>query len=281
MNTYIIGQFVEFGYNNGSVTVKHQGKIVTADNLTSGYEYDIMDENYKILYKHIPEEYIYRVVDGIDNCINENTRFYCLTLDDYATPSFCSFGKDYFGSLPLIASLIESLEADERYANNHTRLIQAFKEYRNGKTEVTHSVAYRETLLLEPVYIYAEMKSTTGCNKVKHLNVWDCIYYMRWEKAESDHIWLRHKNSYVRCIKTKFHKLEYSGVDADKEYRAIKYCMGFPMQIVLGEDFLENRLYVTEKVFDNEEELLKDIENFRNAPGPIYTEIFNDIFGDG
>ena len=180
MNTYIIGQFVEFGYNNGSVTVKHQGKIVTADNLTSGYEYDIMDEN---------------------------TRFYCLTLDDYATPSFCSFGKDYFGTLPLIASLIESLEADERYANNHTRLIQAFKEYRNGKTEVTHSVAYRETLLLEPVYIYAEMKSTTGCNKVKHLNVWDCIYYMRWEKAESDHIWLRHKNSYVRCIKTKFHTI--------------------------------------------------------------------------
>lgn len=23
------------------------------------------------------------------------------------------------------------------------------------------------------------------------------------------------------------------------------------------------------------------IKNFRNAPSPIYTEIFNDIFGDG
>ena len=57
--------------------------------------------------------------------------------------------------------------------------------------------------------------------------------------------------------------------------------MGFPMQIVLEKDIVSNILYTPEKVFDCEEELLKDIENFRNAPDPVYTEIFNDIFGDG
>lgn len=69
--------------------------------------------------------------------------------------------------------------------------------------------------------------------------------------------------------------------DADEEYKPIRYCMGFPLQIVSEKDTVSNTLYVTEKIFDNEKELLQDIENFRNAPDPVYTEIFNDIFGDG
>lgn len=56
-------------------------------------------------------------------------------------------------------------------------------------------------------------------------------------------------------------------------------------ETVFGEDTdrntVGNRLYVTEKFLKSEEELLQDIEKFRNAPDPIYTEIFNDIFGDG
>lgn len=211
----------------------------------------------------------------------EENLFYCLTLDDYATPSFCSFGKDYFGTLQLITSLIDLLETDKKYAENHAQHIQTFKEYCNGNTEVKHGVAYRKIPLLTPVYVYAQANSIVSFNKVEHLNIWDCIYYMRWKKAESSHIWLRHKNSFVRCIKTKFYKLEYSGVDADDKYRPIKYYMGFPMQIVLEKDIVSNILYTPEKVFDCEEELLKDIENFRNAPDPVYTEIFNDIFGDG
>ncbi len=206
---------------------------------------------------------------------------YCLTLDDYATPSFCSVGKDYFGDLEQIASLINYLESDKRHAENHAHLIQAFKEYTAGNTEIKHNVAYSDVPLLEPVSIYAEIKSTTGCNKMEHFNVWDCIYYMRFEKAESSHIWLRHKNRYVRCIKTKYYNLEYADIDADEEYKPIRYCMGFPMQIVFEKDTVSNTLYVTEKIFDNEKELLQDIENFRNAPDPVYTEIFNDIFGDG
>lgn len=75
MKHYMIGKYVEFGHNNDSVTAKHQGKIVTVDNMTIGYEYDIMDENDKILYKHIPEEYIFRVVDDVDNCSNKKLNF--------------------------------------------------------------------------------------------------------------------------------------------------------------------------------------------------------------
>lgn len=212
----------------------------------------------------------------------DESLFYCLTLDDYSAPSFCSFGKDYFGTLPLIASLIESLEADERYAKNHSQLIQAFKEYCNGNTEFTHNVAYRETPLLEPVYVYAQADSISDFNKHEHLNVWDCIYYMRWKKAESSHFWLRHQKRYIRCVKTIFYSLQYAVIDADEEYKPIKYSMSFPGMIDFRDDaVVSNRLHVIEKVFENEKELLQDIENFRNAPDPICTEIFNDIFGDG
>ena len=211
----------------------------------------------------------------------EENLFYCLTLDDYSVPAFCSFGKDYFGDLEQIALLINYLESDERHAENQAQLIQAFKEYCRGNKEVTHNVAYKEMPLLEPVCVYAQADSISDFSKYEHLNAWDCIYYMRFEKAESSHIWLRHKNRYVRCIKTKFYNLEYADIDADEEYKPIRYCMGFPLQIVLEKDTVSNTLYVTEKIFDNEKELLQDIENFRNAPDPVYTEIFNDIFGDG
>ncbi len=211
---------------------------------------------------------------------NEN-QFYCLTLDDYAAPSFCSFGTCYFGTLPLITSLIEGLKANERHATKHANLIHAFTEYCNGNTETKHNVAYQEVPLLEPVSVYTEIGITAGSNKVEHLNVWDCIYYMRWEKTESNHIWLRYKNCYLRCIKAQFHDLEFAVVDIEENYDPIDMSMGFPLQTIFGENTVGNRLYVVEKNFDDEKELLQDIENFQNAPDPIYTEIFNDIFGNG
>lgn len=212
----------------------------------------------------------------------EENLFYCLTLDDYSTPAFCSFGKDYFGDIAQMASLINYLESDKRHADNQTQLIQAFKEYLSGNTEIAHDVAYRNVQLLEPVYVYAQADSISDFTKLEHLNIWDCIYYMRWKKAKSSHFWLRHQKRYIRCVKTIFYSLQYAVIDADEEYKPIKYSMSFPGMIDFRDDaVVSNRLHVIEKVFENEKELLQDIENFRNTPDPIYTEIFNDIFGDG
>lgn len=281
MKPYMIGQIVEFGYNNGSTTINHQGKIVTADNMTSLHEYDIMDEKSKILYKHIPENCVYGVVDKIKYCENEKTQFYCLTLDDYATPSFCSFEKYYFGSIPMIESLVNIIEADKRWVDNHSQFIQAFKEYCNGNTGVTHNVAYKEMSLLEPVSVYTSIKIKTGFNKLEHLNTWDCNYYMRWEQAESEHIWIKHKDRYFRCIKASFTDLQYSGFDKEDTYKELIFTMGFPGIVDISSNSVFNRLFVSEKIFENKEEMLCDAEKFENAPDPIYTEIFNDIFGDG
>lgn len=127
MKNYKIGQLVEFGYYNGFTTTKLQGRILIIDNMFLECEYDIMDEKAKILYKHIPEKNIYAVIDDIKDYENENSQFYCLSLDDYSAPSFCSFDKHYFGNISMISSLIYSLEANERYAKNFSQLISAFK----------------------------------------------------------------------------------------------------------------------------------------------------------
>lgn len=281
MKNYKIGQLVEFGYYNGSTTTKLQGRILIIDNMFSGYEYDIMDEKAKILYKHIPEKNIYAVIDDIKDYENENSQFYCLSLDDFSAPSFCSFDKYYFGNISMVASLIYSLETDERFTENFSQLISAFKEYCNGNTKITHNVAYREIPLLEPVYIYEKIKIKDNLNKIEHLNTWDCTYYMRWKEVESEHIWLRYENCYIRCIKATFTNLEYASSDIEDRYRKIEFSAGFPKMINFYNETVSNKLYVAEKYFENEDEMLCDIKKFKKSPNPIYTEIFNDIFGDG
>ena len=281
MKNYKIGQFVEFRYYNGSTTTELQGKILNVDNILSGCEYDIMDEKAKILYKHIPEKNIYAVIDDIKDYENENSQFYCLSLDDHSAISFCSFDKYYFGNIPMIASFIQSLESDEQYVKKYSQLISAFKEYCNGNIRITHNVAYKKIPLIDPVYVYEKIKIRNDINKIEHLNTWDCIYYMRWKKAESEHIWLRCKNSYIRCIKAVFTNLEFAVDDIEDDYRKIEFSAGFPKMINFYNETVFNKLYVAEKYFKNEDEMLCDIEKFKEIPNPIYTEIFNDIFGDG
>jgi hypothetical protein len=217
----------------------------------------------------------------IDSLQPTDKELFCLELDDYAVPSFISADKSYFGTLEDIGSLIDALEADDRRRESHARLIQAFKEYVAGNTEVMFNVAYRDVKLLKQVSLIAQENSVVSLNSYEHFNVWDCIYYMRCDKADSSHIWVRFDDRYARCIRTEFYNLQYAVTDEEKDYEPVDGCMGFPKQTVFEDDRVWNRLYVVEKYFDSEEELRADIDSFKTSPDPVFTEVFNDIFGDG
>ncbi len=221
-------------------------------------------------------------VQNIARCI-ETDAIYCLMLDDYSKPAFCSFDKCYFGNISMIASLVDELKEDERCAEDHAQLIKAFKEYCAGNTAVTHNVAYKDVSLLEYVLVYDKTIIKTDCNRLKHINTWDYSYFLKYEKAECEHIWIQYSDSYLRCVKACFEKMQYSDSNNKNEdkFIAIKSTMGFPYIINFVDDTLSNKLYVIEKIFKNEDELFDDLENFKDNPDPIYTEIFNDIFGDG
>ncbi len=59
------------------------------------------------------------------------------------------------------------------------------------------------------------------------------------------------------------------------------YKVGLLVEFRYHNETVFNKLYIAEKYFKNEDEMLCDIKKFKKSPNPIYTEIFNDIFGDG
>lgn len=57
--------------------------------------------------------------------------YYELSLDDYSSPSFCSFAKPFYGRLSDIQSLIDALASDNQ-KGIHDELIAAFAAFQKG-----------------------------------------------------------------------------------------------------------------------------------------------------
>lgn len=115
--------------------------------------------------------------------INKVEQYYRLTLDDYATPSFVSFTKDYFGTLSDIESFICAMK-DGKHDHTYKQLSSALDAYKNGENNVAHTVAYNEVPFLVPVNLLEAVSYTMPSTEWKHINVWKCPYKMRFQSAE-------------------------------------------------------------------------------------------------
>lgn len=206
-------------------------------------------------------------------------QMYKLRLDDYSAASFTTFSKDYFGTLEDISAFIESLRSDEAFSETFADLILHFDRYMSGEKNITHIVAYRE----EPFLVRAKCLGTSTSylknHKWEHLNTWDWPYDMKCKEAKSTHVWLSCRGNYARCIRTEFNDLKYGN-------SALKYVTpgkswGFPHQIEVIGKTTYNRMFVIEKTFKNKKEALIDMQKFEIDPDPNFTEVLNDIFGDG
>ena len=222
---------------------------------------------------------IHNCAKKVEDTMKKDLQYYCLELDDYATPSFCTFSKPYFGTLEQIASLINKLD-NEYYRENHSRLINAFKKYLAGNTAVTHNVAYSDVPLLTPVSVYDEISFESKSEAIyTHHNIWDWICAFRWKGRKSRNIWLKYNESFFRCAWFEFTKLELMNLEG--VFKPLEYTYGgFPEIIEIKENSVSNRLAVIEKVFKKEAELLYDIKKFKEEPDFNFEEFFNDIFGD-
>ena len=148
-------------------------------------------------------------------------QYYALSLDDYATPSFCSCSKHYFGTLNEISDFM--LELSDML---ETKL--AFKEYIAGNKNAKHTVAYNETQLLTPVVSHNIENYTFNNKEWTHINVYSCPYEMVADKIEIQQIIIHHEKKYLRCIKAKFYNLSYKDVYQDNKLVPIKIFWGFP-----------------------------------------------------
>lgn len=208
------------------------------------------------------------------------SRYFRLLLDDYSAASFTSFDKDYYGRLSEIQGLFEAMKEDEETAKHHEYELSIFERYLAGEKKISHTVAYREVPFLVPAKVLWIETSVLSNHSWEHINTWQCPYYMKFDRAESTHIWFSCYGKYNRCIQTKFTNLQYQNTHC--QYTPLGDMMlGYPCQIDGERGNLFNRLFVEEKIFKTKAATLTDHQEFISNPDPIYDKILDDIFGDG
>lgn len=198
-------------------------------------------------------------------------KIYHIELDDYSTPAFVSFGKNYYGTMEDIEEFISKFKDDE-----NGELVKAFQEYKDGNRDVEITVAYKKRKMLEEVKIYGSKEINSGSFEWEHTNIWGFPYYLRCESLNSLHFWIKSGVILYRVIKAKFTNLQYK--NAIGEWSDINSIWGFPHIIEFG---MYNTLMVVEKMFDTVQELKNDMQNFNSIEDMDFTSFCNDIFGDG
>lgn len=207
-------------------------------------------------------------------------QLYRLCLDDYSTPDFCSFNKDYIGTLEDIKTFIEALRNDEKYAKSESRLIEAWDSYTAGNHEITYNATYQENKFLVRVKCLGTAGTILTDCEWEHLNTWWYPYYTKCSQAKSTHIRVSYQGKYRRCVRVKFMSLQCKST-TDEYIQFNGMCRGYPHMIEKDGDITYNRMYVLEKSFKNKVEALLDLKAFIATPDIEYRNVLNDIFGDG
>lgn len=209
-----------------------------------------------------------------------NEKYYRLLFDDYSAASFTSFDKDYYGTLEQINEFFEEIKKDEELAKRQEYIISVYEKHLAGQKNISYKVAYREAPFIIPAKLLGEKTSVHINLSWEHLNTWRWPYIMKCDKAECRHIWLSCYGKYSRCIKANFTNLRYENTEG--EFKKLGDMLwGLPGQISGIDGDLFNRLFVEEKVFKNKKEAMLDFEQFEKTNDINFTEILNDIFGDG
>lgn len=198
-------------------------------------------------------------------------KVYHIELDDYSTPAFVSFGKNYYGTMKDIEEFISKFKPNEE-----SEIVKAFQEYKNGNKDAEITVAYRKRKMLEEVKVYGKKEIISGNFEWEHINTWGFPYPMRCEKLKSTHYWIKSNKKLCRIIKAEFTNLQHK--NAIDEWTEINSIWGHPHIIEFG---MYNTLMVVEKKFDTIEELKENMQHFSSIEDMNFTEFCNDIFGDG
>ena len=203
--------------------------------------------------------------------------YYMLYLDEPAKPSFCSFAKQYFGTLDNIATVMNGMEATGALIPT----TNAWHEYLEGNQRVTHNIAYQNVPLLTPVECVLISELSLRRKQWVHENVWCCTYEMRFDEAQVAQNIFRHESTLFRCIRTKMKNLCYKDmtgkwipVDSFWGNQEVMQIERHPYDAV----YISNNLYVIEDKSDDFSALETAL---RNPDWLIFDKICDEIFADG
>ncbi len=211
----------------------------------------------------------------------ENKQYYKLVLDDYATPSFISWYKNYYGTLKEISVLIDALRRNKLLMESHRETVEAFDSFCNGNTEAEHTVAFNRCRLLTTVEMIKSKHSVLGPTVWEHINVWNCIYRMQAREIDVRRAIFRVENGYTVGIRARFRELQCNAPELDPPDRWCRLdgaFWGFPKMFYIAGDILRYRLYTSMGEYPD----LSSAETaFADTDKSDFKPIVDDIFGDG
>lgn len=202
---------------------------------------------------------------------------YCVSLIDYALPGFCSGTKEYCGTEEAIISVLSNPKTER------DDLLQAAKSYFAGEGDCCADVLYSNTKFLSELLVLGIVNFAITDFTYKHLNIWECAYWMRAKHAECRLVYVSDAaGKYRRAVQLAFSELEYKGERSLnpiwKKLYAYK-AWGHPGVLVdMPEGVMQNQLLFFDREFDSKKEALEDMED----PAEVgYSRFFDEIFADG
>lgn len=200
-------------------------------------------------------------------------KLYAFTLPDYATVSFVSASKLYFGTLDDFNKLLVS--------EDNVAYKEAFEKLKAGERNIFVDVLYCKERFGEQAQILEEKHFELQDGVYNHINIYSFPYDVAYSKLGITKYLIRYKRSYYIAYKIKI----YSPHIKDDEMYLSGRFWGFPEMIRAiklsnkKNDFmLENTLLEVSKIYKQKE---KAIEAFGNDAELDLRNFFNDIFGDG
>jgi len=217
---------------------------------------------------------------------------YSVELIDYATPSFYSGTKTYYGDKESILRVLNHPEM------NRPDMVEASKAFFEGRGDGIVRVFFgAPEPFIKPIKIIAEVEKEIDNFHFDHLNVWDCTYRMLADHVSFTCVYLEDSNgSLRRCIRADFTNLSLDdnktrylvregknwghpglGIIAEKQ-PVSKGIMRYS-DLAKGEQLVTTTTLLTaDRIFENMDQLMQDTKNPQNLD---FSPIFDDVFGDG
>ena len=206
-----------------------------------------------------------------------NERIYALLLDDPGKPGYCSFSKPYFGSEEVITTAAGLLRDRDGFEDT----VRAIDAYFAGNQNATHVVAYQTEPILKRFKQLSEYTLFLSTTEWVHMNIWNCAYIMKCDKALVHQIIIKYEKKYCRCLRVWFDNLCYKTPGG--EWENVTHWWGH-RYLMLNYNLpdnnfkLNNVLYLLDKSYDTLEEALDSL----TKPGELsFASFCDEIFADG
>ena len=205
-------------------------------------------------------------------------QFHRITLDEYASPSFCSFTKEYVGTREMLNAFADALCESHSASEQFREIADGIHQYKANEDIVTAHVAYNEIRLLSAVQALHATTTEESPFYFEHTNVWGFPYFVRAQQVRLQRLWYRIDDCYRRAIGASFFLPCYGSEQDDLTRPLGEAFWGHPGILYMQDGWLSSRLMYEELAFAGEEELNADIA----SPADVDCKgFFDDVFGDG